>query len=79
MVLENIIEFWSGRNSLQAWRDFTHLCYPLQPVSASVERAFSIFKFMYLEQQSLEVIDRVLIMVTVVLAGLIYLHDLCNV
>ena len=42
MMLENIIEFWSERKSLPAWREFAHLCYLLQPTSASVEVAFSI-------------------------------------
>ena len=43
-VLENIIEFWLERNSLPAWREFAHLCYLLQPISASVERSFSMLK-----------------------------------
>ena len=44
IMLENIVEFWSERKSLPAWREFAHLCYLLQPTSASVERAFSILK-----------------------------------
>ena len=43
-MLDNIIEFWSERDSLPAWRDFAHLCYLLQPASARAERAFSIVK-----------------------------------
>ena len=52
MMLENIIEFWSERKSLPAWREFAQLCYLLQPTSASVECAFSILKYIYTEQQS---------------------------
>ena len=56
-VLENIIEFWSERNSLPAWREFAHLCYLLQPTSASVKRAFSMLKYIYTDQQSLSMVD----------------------
>ena len=56
-VLENIIEFWLERNSLPAWRDFAHLCYLLQPTSASVEHAFSMLKYIYTDQQSLSMVD----------------------
>ena len=56
-VLENIIEFWSERNSLPAWREFAHLCYLLQPTSASVERAFSMLKYIYTDQQSHSMVD----------------------
>ena len=64
-VLENIIECWSERNSLPAWREFAHLCYLLQPTSASVERAFSMLKYIYIDQQSLSMVD--LIKTTLVL------------
>ena len=56
-VLENIIEFWSERNSLPAWREFAHLCYLQQPTSASVERAFSMLKYIYTDQQSVLMVD----------------------
>ena len=56
-VLENVIEFWSERNSLPAWREFAHLCYLLQPTSASVERAFSMLKYIYTDQQSVSMVD----------------------
>ena len=56
-VLEKIIEFWSEWNSLPVWREFAHLCYLLQPTSASVERAFSMLKYIYTEQQSLSMVD----------------------
>ena len=57
MMLENIIEFWSERKSLPAWREFAHLCYLLQPTSATSERAFSILKYIYTEQQSSLMVD----------------------
>ena len=56
-ILEKIIEFWSERNSLPAWREFAHLCYLLQPTSACVERAFSMLKYIYTEQQSVSLVD----------------------
>ena len=56
-VLENIIEFWSERNSLPDWREFAYLSYLLQPTSASVERAFSMLKYIYTDQQSLSMVD----------------------
>ena len=56
-VLEKIIEFWSERNSLPVWREFAHLCYLLQPTSASVERVFSMLKYIYTDQQSLSMVD----------------------
>ena len=56
-VLEKIIEFWSERNSLPVWREFAHLCYLLQPTSASVERAFSMLKYIYTDQQSVSMVD----------------------
>ena len=56
-VLENIIEFWSERNSLPACREFANLCYLLQPTSASVERAFSMLKYIYTDQQSVSMVD----------------------
>ena len=57
MMLENIIEFWSERKSLPAWWEFAHLCYLLQPTSASVERAYLILKYIYAEQQSSSMVD----------------------
>ena len=57
MMLENIIEFWSERKSLPAWREFAHLSFLLQPTSASVERAFSILKYIYKEQQLSSMVD----------------------
>ena len=57
IMLENIVEFCSERKSLPAWREFAHLCYLLQPTSASVERAFSILKYIYTEQQSSSMVD----------------------
>ena len=56
-VLENIIEFWSERKSLPAWREFAPLSYLLQPTSASVERAFSMLKYIYTDQQSVSMVD----------------------
>ena len=56
-VLENIIEFWSERNSLPTWRELAHPYYLLQPTSASLERAFSMLKYIYTDQQSLSMVD----------------------
>ena len=56
-VLENIIEFWSERISLLAWREFAHLCYLLQPTSDSVEQSFSMLKYIYTDQQSISMVD----------------------
>ena len=56
-VLENIIEFWSERKSLPAWRELAHLCYLLQPTSASVKCAFSMLKYIYTDQQSVSMVD----------------------
>ena len=47
----------SGRKSLRAWREFAHLCYLLLPTSASVERAFSMLKYIYTDQQSVSMAD----------------------
>ena len=58
-VLENIIDFWWGRKSLPAWGEFAHLCYLLQPTSASIERAISMLKHIYTEQQSVSIVNLV--------------------
>lgn len=40
-MIETIVEFWSERNSLPAWRGLGHLCCILQSTSVSVEGAQS--------------------------------------
>ena len=47
----------SDSRELSAWREFAHLCYLLQPTSASVERAFSMLKYIYTDQQSFSMVD----------------------
>lgn len=47
-----IIDFWKTSHGLQYWQQFAHLCYLLQVSSASVERAFSLLKYIYGEQQT---------------------------
>ena len=50
--LQKIISFWSLIRKLPAWRKFAHLCYLLQVSSASVERAFSLLKYIYGDQET---------------------------
>jgi hypothetical protein len=56
-VLDNIINFWKRHALLPAWREYAFLCYLLQPSSACVERAFSMLKYIYGEQQAAALVD----------------------
>ena len=50
--LKEFVSFWCTRRLLPAWKEFAHLCFLVQPSSACVERAFSILKYIYGEQQT---------------------------
>lgn len=49
--LQAILDFWKTAHRVPSWQRFAHLCYLLQPSSACVERAFSLLKYIYGEQQ----------------------------
>ena len=51
-IMENCLEFWKCRKKLSPWTTFAHLCYLVQPSSATVERAFSILKSIYDNKQT---------------------------
>ena len=53
------MEFWRTHKLFPAWREFAHLCFLLQPSSACVERAFSILKYIYGDQQTTALHDLV--------------------
>ena len=51
--LQKIEDYWAvKRTKLAAWTEFAHTCMLLQPSSACVERAFSILKYIFTDQQS---------------------------
>lgn len=51
--LQKIEDYWAiKRVKLAAWTEFAHTCMLLQPSSACVERAFSILKYIFTDQQS---------------------------
>ena len=54
-----IEDFWTKHKLLPAWTEFAHLCMLLDPSSACVERAFSILKYLYNDQQSMSLQDKV--------------------
>jgi len=50
--LEKIEDYWAvKRTKLAAWTEFARTCMLLQPSSACVERAFSILKYIFTDQQ----------------------------
>ena len=54
-----IEDFWTKHKLLPAWTEFAHLCMLLDPSSACVERAFSILKYLYGDQQSMALQDKI--------------------
>jgi len=51
--------FWTKHQNLPAWTEFAHLCMLLDPSSASVERAFSILKYLFTDLQSRSLQDKI--------------------
>jgi hypothetical protein len=55
---ENIETFWRNHEgSLPEWTKFAHRIFLLQPTSACVERAFSLLKYTYGDQQQAALMD----------------------
>ena len=63
-LVEQIRIFWNSRKKkLPHWYDFVTLCMLLQPSSASVERLFSMLKFVFGDYQHSSLNDKVVLSV----------------